>query len=183
MYRSSPRSRFVCELARNGSSGRNQAYLHRCGEPQQFQESRARAGSPCPCPTDSTTKPGSARPRGALPFGPLLVPFPFHPRLLGRADDQLRRPLRTIWPNGASDKDGSGPVEFEDLGSEFPEPGSLFTTPTKIHFRAQYANGVELVCQTAQRGFGIRIEGTEGWADVTYNDRGGLKTSPESLMT
>ena len=75
-------------------------------------------------------------------------------------------------------RDGSGPIEFEDLGAEFPEPGSLFNTPTKIDFRALYANGVELVCRMTQRGFGIRIEGTEGWIDLTY---GKVETSPASL--
>jgi len=79
------------------------------------------------------------------------------------------------WALGA---DGSGPIEFEDLGAEFPEPGSLYNTPTKIHFRALYANGVELICQMTPRGFGIRIEGTKGWIDLTY---GKVETSPASL--
>ena len=56
-------------------------------------------------------------------------------------------------------KDKSGPIEFEDRGAEFPAKGSLYTTPEKIHFRALYDNGVELVCQTAQRRFGVRFEG------------------------
>ena len=74
--------------------------------------------------------------------------------------------------------DNSGPVEFEDLDSQWPEPGDLFTTPVKIHFRARYANGVELECKTSKRGFGARIEGTEGWLEFAG---AGLQASSESL--
>lgn len=73
--------------------------------------------------------------------------------------------------------DNSGPIEFEDAGSEWPEPGDLFTTPTKIDFRARYSDGPELICQTTKRGFGTRFEGTEGWVEFG----GALKTFPESL--
>ena len=75
-------------------------------------------------------------------------------------------------------KDDTGPVEFEDLNSEWPEPGDLFTTPNKVHFRAQYADGIELECTTTKRGFGARFEGTEGWIEFTGR---GLITSPASL--
>ena len=81
------------------------------------------------------------------------------------------------WALGA---DNSGPVEFEDNGSAWPAAGDLFTTPTKIDFFARYADGVELHCRTAIRGFGARFEGTEGWLDVNY---AGFRTSPESLKS
>ena len=35
-----------------------------------------------------------------------------------------------------------------------------------------------MLCQTTNRGFGVRFEGTEGWVDFAYQ---GLRTSPESL--
>jgi len=79
------------------------------------------------------------------------------------------------WALGA---DGGGPVEFEDLGAEWPVPGDLFTTATKVDFRARYADGVELICRTTQRGFGARFEGSEGWIDFSAK---GLQTFPESL--
>ncbi len=79
------------------------------------------------------------------------------------------------WAMGMDD---SGPVEFEDNGSEWPPAGDLFTTPTKIDFFARYVNGVELHCRTTKRGFGTRFEGTEGWVEIDYS---GIKTSPESL--
>jgi predicted dehydrogenase len=74
----------------------------------------------------------------------------------------------------------SGPVEFEDAGSEWPTPGSLFTTATKVAFRAKYADGVELVCETRAPGFGARFDGSEGWVQV---DSKGLSTSSKSLKT
>ncbi len=81
------------------------------------------------------------------------------------------------WGHGS---DLSGPVEFEDMGSEWPVPGSLYNTANKVAFRALYADGVELICETAPPFFGTRFEGTEGWIQV---DSQGLHTSPESLKT
>ena len=76
--------------------------------------------------------------------------------------------------------DGTGPVEFEDRGSEWPEPGSLFTTATKTHFAARYANGVELECGTTDaKHFLVRFIGTEGMVNVTDL---GIETEPASLV-
>jgi hypothetical protein len=79
------------------------------------------------------------------------------------------------WALGTDD---TGPVEFEDLASEWPEPGDLFTTPNKVHFLARYANGIEMECKTTQRGFGARFEGDDGWVEFTGH---GLQTSSPSL--
>lgn len=73
--------------------------------------------------------------------------------------------------------DRTGPVEFTDLGAEFPREG-LFDTATKVHFRARYANGTEIICQTNPDGVIARFEGTEGWIETTYSS---FKTHPESL--
>jgi hypothetical protein len=73
----------------------------------------------------------------------------------------------------------TGPVEFNDSGSVWPTPGSLFTTATKAAFRAKYADGVELVCET-RTPFGARFEGSEGWIQVGYGD---FTASNESLKT
>ncbi len=72
--------------------------------------------------------------------------------------------------------DDSGPVEIVGEG-EFPTTG-LFTTATKVHFEATYANGVRLTCATG--GSHTRFEGAKGWVDVK---RGGLETEPASLKT
>ncbi len=79
------------------------------------------------------------------------------------------------WALGA---DHDGPVEFEDIGAEWPLPEDLFTTATKVAFRACYADGVELICKTTKRGLGVRFEGTEGWVEFSPE---GFWTSPESL--
>jgi len=81
------------------------------------------------------------------------------------------------WAMGTDD---SGPIEVEDLGSEWPPKGCLYNTATKTAFRARYANGVELICKTDRPGFGVRFEGTEGWVEYGYQ---GVKTHPESLKT
>ncbi len=80
------------------------------------------------------------------------------------------------WGNAT---DHTMPIEFEDLGSEFPRDG-LFNTPIKIHFRAKYENGVELICQTGLPTMQTHFIGTEGWVKIGY---GGLCTYPESLKS
>ena len=72
----------------------------------------------------------------------------------------------------------TGPVEIEDLGSEFPKTG-LFDTVSKIHFRARYANGAEMICNPeGLSGVAARFEGTEGWVEIGWSK---LRTYPESL--
>jgi len=76
--------------------------------------------------------------------------------------------------------DGTGPVEFENLGAEFPPAGDLFNTATKVNFRCRYANGVELVCMTDPKSFGVRFEGDEGW--IFTNGRK-IEASSEALRS
>ncbi len=75
--------------------------------------------------------------------------------------------------------DGTGPVEFEDLGAKWPPVGHLYTTAMKTAFRARHANGVELVCRTQDPGFGARFEGTDGWIQYTYNK---IQASSEEIL-
>jgi hypothetical protein len=79
------------------------------------------------------------------------------------------------WAIGTDD---TGPVEIEDLGAEFPPKGDLFTTPTKVAFRARYANGVVLECKTDKLGFGARFEGADGWLRVTSK---GIECEPAAI--
>ena len=74
--------------------------------------------------------------------------------------------------------DGTTPVEFEDNGSEFLPKGSLFTTASKTAFRARYANGIELTCET-RKSSATKFIGTEGRLEVTLGGR--VKTFPENL--
>ena len=76
-------------------------------------------------------------------------------------------------------KDGTGPVEFEDLGAVWPPPGHLYTTAMKTAFRARYADGIELICRTQEPGFGARFEGSEGWIQYTA---GKLEASSDAIQ-
>ena len=68
---------------------------------------------------------------------------------------------------------------MQDLGGVFPRDG-LFTTATFVHFRALYANGVELICETEGDDARCRFEGTEGWVAMGPE---GLTAEPQSLLT
>ncbi|NLX99164.1 MAG: gfo/Idh/MocA family oxidoreductase, partial [Rhodopirellula sp.] len=74
--------------------------------------------------------------------------------------------------------DGTTPVEFEDNGSEFLPKGSLFTTAVKTAFRARYANGIELTCETDNRSI-AKFEGTEGRLEISLG--GTPKTFPTNI--
>jgi len=74
--------------------------------------------------------------------------------------------------------DDTTPVEFEDAGSEFLPPGSMFDTAVKTAFRARYANGVELICES-RKSSATKFEGTEGRLEITLG--GKLVTYPEHL--
>ena len=81
------------------------------------------------------------------------------------------------WGNGTS---LTGPVEIEGLHAEWPPEGSLFNTALKAKFRARYANGVELIGDSAAPFAGTRFEGSEGWVQFDFRR---VKTYPESLVT
>lgn len=74
--------------------------------------------------------------------------------------------------------DGTTPIEFEDNGSEFPPAGSLFTAASKTAFRARYADGIELLCETRDSA-ATKFEGSEGRLEITLG--GSLKTFPENI--
>jgi predicted dehydrogenase len=176
MYRSSPNARFVCELARNGYLGQVKRIITDVA--QNNFTGPGPGWKPMPVP-DGFNYPMWLGPAPSAPYHAdrCLYRFRFIRDYSGGQTTNFGAHSNDLaqWALGT---DGSGPIEFEDLGAEFPEPGSLFNTATKVRFRALYANGVELICQTAKRGFGLRIEGTKGWVDLTY---GRVETSPASL--
>lgn len=178
MYRSNDAARFACELVRNGRIGQVARILTEVSE--NNAESPGPDWKPMPVPEgfdyETWLGPAPAAPyhkdrcfyrfRFILDYsGGQTTNFGCHSNGLAQ------------WALGA---DHGGPVEFEDLGAEWPVPGDLFTTATKVAFRARYASGVELICKTTKRGFATRFEGTEGWVEFDYK---GIQTSPESLKT
>ena len=175
-FRSSPANRHACELVRNG----------RIGQLQRIQTFLA---------TNNFTGPGPGWQPMPVPPGfdyeTWLGPAPSAPYHADRCLYRFRFILDysggqitnfgahsndiAQWGNGTC---LTGPVEIEGIEAEWPPKGSLFNTALSSRFRARYANGVELVCQTGEPRMGARFEGTEGWVQFGF---GGLKTHPESL--
>ncbi|MHC4510921.1 MAG: Gfo/Idh/MocA family protein [Planctomycetota bacterium] len=174
--RSDQQSRFICELIRNGRIGTLKKAIATIGA--NNKEAPPSDWRPMPVPEwlDYDMWLGPA------PWAPYhkdrcLYTFRFGFDYSGGQTTNLGAHAIDIvqWANGT---DHTGPVEVEDLGGEFPEDG-LFTTATKVHFRAKYANGVELICRTEQDG-PRRFEGTDGWIQIQGNK---LTCHPESLKT
>lgn len=178
MYRSSPANRFACELVRNGRIGQVKRVFAHVAE-NNFK-GPGPGWKPMPVPE-------------GFDYEMWLGPAPLAPYHKDRCLYRFRFILD--YSGGQTTNFGchsndiaqwglgtclTGPTEFEDQGSEWPVKGDLFTTPTKVAFRAKYASGVELVCQTTKTGFGTRFEGTEGWVQYGYK---GVETYPENLKT
>ncbi|MHB1036214.1 MAG: Gfo/Idh/MocA family protein [Pirellulales bacterium] len=178
MYRSSPDNRLGCELVRNGRIGQVKRILTQVAEINAVDPGLGWKPTPIPEGFDYETWLGPA------PWAPYhkdrcFYRFRFNLDYSGGQVTNFGAHSNDTaqWALGMDD---SGPVEIEDLGSEWPPKGMLYNTATKTAFAARYANGVELVCKTDQPGFGIRIEGTEGSLEYGYQ---GLKTTPASLKT
>jgi len=176
MRRSAEQYRHICELIRNGRIGKLQRVISTIGP--NNKEAPLRDWKPMPVPAwlDYDMWLGPA------PWAPYhkdrcLYTFRFGLDYSGGQTTNLGAHVIDIiqWANGTDD---TGPVEFEDLGSEWPTDG-LFTTATKVSFRAHYANGVEFTCQTAKTE-SWRLEGTDGWIEVRDDKWTG---APESLKT
>ncbi len=177
-YRSSPANRRGCELVRNGRIGEVKRVITQVAENNAVNPGPAWRPMPVPKGFDYGMWLGPA-PEAAYHVDRCLYRFRFILDYSGGQTTNFGCHSNDIaqWGLGM---DGAGPVEFEDMGSEWPPVGGLFTTATKVSFRARYANGTELICATARPGFGTRFEGAEGWVEFGY---GGLKTWPESLKT
>jgi len=174
--RSSQTFRFVCELVRNGRIGRLKKISTCIGTNNKEAPSRDWKPMPVPDWLDYDMWLGPA------PWVPYhkdrcLYTFRFGLDYSGGQTTNLGAHFIDVaqWANGT---DRTGPIEFEDLGGEYPADG-LFTTVTKVHYRARYANGVELTCETRQGG-PMRFEGTEGWLQIQGSK---LTSGPESLKT
>ena len=177
-YRSSPANRLACELVRNGRIGQVQRIITQVAEQNAVDPGPGWQPMPVPEGFDYEMWLGPA-PQVPYHKDRCLYRFRFNLDYSGGQTTNFGAHSNDIaqWGLGADD---TGPVEFEDAGSEWPAPGGLFNTATKVSFRARYANGVELVCATTKSGFGTRFEGSEGWVEYGYK---GVTTSPESLAT
>ena len=173
--RSRQQSRFACELVRNGRIGQLKRIITTVGP--NNKKAPAGAWQPMPVPKgfdyDMWLGPAPCVPyhkdRCFYTFRFLMDYSGGQTTNYGAHSNDLAQ-----WGNGT---EHTGPVEVEDLGGEFPRDG-LFTTATKVHFRARYANGVELICRTGPENVQVRFEGTEGWVQTGYR---GFSTFPDSL--
>lgn len=176
--RSSEPYRFICELIRNGRIGKFQRALVAIGGNNKQAPPADWQPMPVPEWLDYEMWLGPA------PWAPYhkdrcLYTFRFNQDYSGGQTTNLGAHGIDIvqWANGT---DETGPIEIEDLGGEFPSDG-LFTTATKVHFRARYANGLELICRTQEKEL-YRYEGSEGWIQIpTYSND--WTCYPESLKT
>lgn len=174
-HRSKENMRLVCELVRNG----------RIGQVKRVLTSLGRHG----LRTDINTWQPTPVPDG-FDYDMWLGPAPWAPHHKSRCFYTFR--FIQDCSGGETTNTGAhkfdivqwglgtertGPVEIEDLGSEFPKTG-LYDTVSRIHFRARYANGVELICTPSGIGGAARFEGTEGWIQADWNS---FHTYPESL--
>ncbi|MEQ8208749.1 MAG: Gfo/Idh/MocA family oxidoreductase [Lacipirellulaceae bacterium] len=78
--------------------------------------------------------------------------------------------------------DKSGPVKVNHVFAEYLPKGSLYNAPTFAHFEAEYANGVKLVCRTAEPSVRCVFEGTDGIVRIENQGRN-FMTIPNSIKT
>jgi len=174
-YRSSGSVRRVAELVRNGRIGKVQRAI------AIVNGSGAGPGpgwQPMPVP-DGFDYDFWLGPAPAAPYhiDRCLYRFRFHLDYSGgQVTNTGAHALDIVqWALG---KDGTGPVEFEDLGAVWPPPGHLYSTAMQTAFRARWADGIELVCRTQEPGFGARFEGSEGWVQYTA---GNIEASSDAI--
>jgi len=172
--RSDQKFRFICELVRNGRIGRLRKIITSIGENNKEAPSKDWQPEPVPDWLDYDMWLGPA-PWAPYHTSRCLYTFRFGLDYSGGQTTNLGAHWIDVaqWANGT---DLTGPIEVEDLGGEYPKDG-LFTTLTKVHFRALFANGVEMVMKTNQGG-PLRFEGTEGWIQLL---NGELTSFPESV--
>jgi len=179
-HRSAARTRRVCELVRNGRIGKLKRIITYV--PGWNKTCPTGAWKPTPVPE-------------GFDYDFWLGPAPWEPYHKDRCFYNFRFILDysggqvtnfgahcldlAQWANGT---DRSGPVEIEDADSEWPTDG-LFNVASNVHFRARYANGVELECVQGAERLACRFEGTEGWMQTGYggsnfsSNRPGLESS------
>ncbi len=179
-YRSHFRARHACELVLNGRIGELKSMRVRIGLNNKVGPGPGWDPMPVPEGFDYPMWLGPA-PMAAYHEKRCIYKFRFHLDYSGGQITNLGAHSIDIaqWGNGSS---LTGPVEVEGLDAQWLPEGSLFNTALESKFRARYANGVELTCESSEEDMGVRFEGTEGWVEfVLY---GGLfKASSKSLET
>jgi hypothetical protein len=174
--RSNYKARMACELVRNGYIGDLKRIITKVGPNNKTAPAHDWEPTPIPDGFDYEMWLGPA------PWVPYhkdrcLYNFRFNLDYSGGQTTNYGAHSNDLaqWANNT---ELSGPVEIEDMGSEWPTDG-LFTTATKVGFRALYANGVELICKTGPENMQVRFEGTKGWIQYGYR---GYTSEPANLQ-
>lgn len=160
-HRSGPAARQACELVLNQRIGKLVRIETYVPENNAVEPGPGWKPEPVPAGFDYNTWLGPA-PLAPYHAGRCLYRFRFNLDYSGGQVTNFGTHMLDIaqWGHGSDD---SGPVAFEDTGSQWPEPGSLYTTATRVAFKATYADGVELTCETKPKTSLCRFVGTDGW--------------------
>ncbi|NNJ24961.1 Gfo/Idh/MocA family protein [Alienimonas chondri] len=75
------------------------------------------------------------------------------------------------------------PAAVTALAATWPAPGSLFSTAEVSKYRLDFTNGVPVTCQTDERSFGLRVEGTKGWVEHTSRKHSASSPALERELT
>ena len=183
-HRSGPAARLACELVRNGRIGTLQRVETFVPENNAVDPGPGWKETPVPDGFDYEMWLGPA-PKSPYHPGRCLYRFRFNLDYSGGQVTNFGTHMLDIaqWGHGS---DSSGPVKFEDMNSEWPEPGSLYTTATKVGFRATYEDGVELTCVTKPKTSACRFVGSEGWVQyqsgkVEYSENTDVAIGPNDI--
>ena len=174
--RSVDSTRFVSEVVREGLIGKVRRII--C---TMWEGGVVRKMTPCPVPD-------------GFDYDMWLGQTPWHPFSWERV-----KHWKYFWDSGggwledmgchwtdlahfALNLDHTGPIALE--GEAVFPTNAASQTPLTAEVRTRYADGLELVLRQAgpSKDRMIRFEGDEGWI-AFYDDSGGVKASPESLLT
>ncbi len=167
-YRSSPEARRAAELVRNGRIGEVRRILTQVAEINAVDPGPGWEPTPIPEGFDFDLWLGPA-PKVPYHKDRCFYRFRFNLDYSGGQVTNFGAHTNDLaqWALGM---DESGPVEFEDLGSEWPAPGGLYNTATRTAFRARYAQGVECCVEPINRGSASASRGAKAGSNTVTRD-------------
>ncbi len=182
--RSNPVSRFVCEAVKAGQIGKVQRIVTKVGYNNKVGPGPGWKPMPVPPTFDYVRWLGTAP---AVPYhvDRCLYRFRFNYDYSGGQITNFGAHSNDM-AHWGMDQDTGGPTRIECLDAKFLPAGSLFNTATETIFRAEYDNGVELVCESGPEQVQVRFEGTDGWMQTGYkgttaSDPGLLNGLPDKV--
>lgn len=175
--RSNPISQFVCEAVKAGRVGQLKRVVTKVGFNNKYGPGPGWSSMPVPASFDYEEWLGTA-PRVPYHQDRCLYRFRFNYDYSGGQITNYGAHCNDMahWGMGL---DLGGPKTIECLAAKFLPSGSLFNTATETKFRATYASGVELICESGPENVQTRFEGSDGWMQTGY--RGTSASDPDLL--